>query len=456
MRTLHASVLACLLLGASLARPQSPESLHKTFADSLVSAKDSLIEEGRRYAATLLSHGDAYFHQSSWSLRGYADSLLTVHADSLDIPRRTSVRLLGLDMERAMHQLSIPAHATLVAILGRFEKEMKILVDHHAPCPACVSRDDFEGAFQTFRANADSITEIYGDSLATVVEDWETSIDDTSKSLAESIDDTVATLKDDYADYLKDHASRLELTTGYEGHASSRGRDNGVSEASFGPTVTYHHKTGLVVGVSAGWVGGGTSEPDVSELTGGYEFTLSPVLQGSASYTHFWYATGSLRPNAVTNQEVSGMLALTTDVLNLSGTLLDDFTAGDASEITVSLDLSKDIPLSDHAFGGALKFTPSASATWGQQTERLLQKRVIRAKKKNIVRISGTPYDVFSIMGYQVSFPLDLEIGSLTIMPTVQWIVPANVLNSKNVLVNDPSNVDPYVSAGLTLNVIVY
>jgi hypothetical protein len=364
MRTLHASVLACLLLGASLARPQSPESLHKTFADSLVSAKDSLIEEGRRYAATLLSHGDAYFHQSSWILRGHADSLLSAHADSLDVPRRSSVRLLGLDMERAMDQMRVPAHARLSAILARFERDMWTLVEHHTSCATCISRDDFDEAFQLFKMNADSLTGFYSDSMATVVEEWESSVDDTTKSLAESIDDTVATLKDEYADYLKDHASRFEVTTGYEGHSSSRGRDNGVSEASFGPTVTYHHKTGLFAAVSAGWVSGGSAGPDVSELTGGYEFTLSPILQGSASYTHFWYATGSLRPNAVTNQEVSGMLAITTEALNLSGTLLDDFTAGDASEITVSLDVARDIPLSDHAFGGALKVTPSASATW--------------------------------------------------------------------------------------------
>jgi hypothetical protein len=59
-------------------------------------------------------------------------------------------------------------------------------------------------------------------------------------------------------------------------------------------------------------------------------------------------------------------------------------------------------------------------------------------------------------MGYQISFPLDLEIGNLSVVPTVQWTIPANVLNSKNVLVNDPSNADPYVSAGVTVNVVVY
>jgi len=71
------------------------------------------------------------------------------------------------------------------------------------------------------------------------------------------------------------------------------------------------------------------------------------------------------------------------------------------------------------------------------------------------VRITGAPYDVFSIMGYQLSLPIDLEIGGLAIMPTVEWIVPADVLNGKSVLVNDPSNADPYVSAGITVSLIV-
>ena len=59
-------------------------------------------------------------------------------------------------------------------------------------------------------------------------------------------------------------------------------------------------------------------------------------------------------------------------------------------------------------------------------------------------------------MGYQISLPIDLEIGNLAIVPEAAWIIPADVLNGKTDLVKDPSNTDPYLSAGLTLSLTLY
>jgi hypothetical protein len=148
------------------------------------------------------------------------------------------------------------------------------------------------------------------------------------------------------------------------------------------------------------------------------------------------------------------MLALTTNVMNATGTLLDDFTAGGGSEMTIDLALSKDIVISDSAFGGTLKVSPTATATWGQQTERLLQKRITQTKKKEIIRTSGTPYDVFGIMDYELSLPLDFEVGNFTFGPGIAWIIPVDVLNQKSVLVKDPSSTSPFLAASLTVAMI--
>ncbi len=150
------------------------------------------------------------------------------------------------------------------------------------------------------------------------------------------------------------------------------------------------------------------------------------------------------------------MLGMALDPVAIAGTILDDYTEGGGSEITIDLGLSADIVVSDHAMGGILKLSPTATATWGQQSERLLQRRILRAKKKEIVRVSGSPYDVFSILAYGLSLPVDLEIGNFAIVPTIEWTMPVDVLNQKTVLVKDPSSSTAFLSAGLALSMTFY
>lgn len=452
MRILSILLLALLEVPSTLSQVASTPA--EAYRIKLSQTVDSLIRDERKYLETVLSHGDAYFRQSSWNLRAHADSLLAAARYSLDVDRMNSIQLLGLDMERSMHSVGEPAQTNLRLLLAQCEKQLHTLFEQNRSCPTCATEEDFETADSLFQLKAESISGLYGDSMATVVEGWETSIDDTTGSLKESVNDSLQTLKEDYASYLLDHASHLEIEAVYASQSSSRGRDNGISLASYNATATYQHNTGLFVAGSAGWTSQSDLNPDMGSLSAGYAFTISPMLAGSASYTHFWYSAGSPRPAAVTDQEVSGMLALSTTVLNAAGTLLDDYTAGGGSEMTIELALSKDIDISEQAFGGTLKVSPTATATWGQQTERILQKRVKRTQKKEIVRTTGTPYDVFGIMDYELSLPLELMVGNFIVEPAIDWIMPVDVLNQKTVLVKDPSSSSPFLSAGLTVSMI--
>jgi hypothetical protein len=319
-----------------------------------------------------------------------------------------------------------------------------------------VTQEDFSRASSTFQGLADSLVTFYADSMAAVADEWETSVDDASKEFVSSINDTLSTLKEDYAAYLRDHASRLECGASLVSHAASRGRDNGVNQASYGPTIVYHHTSGLTAGASTAWSSQGGSSPDVASLTAGYEFTSSDIVQGSVQYTHFWYSAASSRPGAVTNQEVSGMLAVTTTAVNLTGQITDDYTANGGSEVSIELTLARDLTLSGHLLGGDVKITPSAALTWGEQNEVLRQRRVIRAKKKNIVRISGTPDNTFGIMDYELALPVTLAIGNWNLVPTIAYVLPMNVLSSGTVLVKDPSTENGFLSVGVTFSLAVY
>lgn len=444
-------LMASLLLPLSAACSQGTDALRTAMQKSLRLNADSVALDERLYVDTLFIHGDIYTRAADSTLRARTDSLLKAAGDSLDAPERKSVRTLAIDMERSLGVAGVPALTTVRLLLTIFEKELNTLLGSTSACEGCATRADFQSEQDLFRGEADSLSGFFGDSMATAVEEWETELDERVSAFTDSISEVVRSLASDHAEYLKDHGSRLDVEAAYESHSNYRGRDNGVSESSFGPSVTYHHKSGMYAEGSIGWVSLPTPGPDDESLTGGYEFTLSPLLNGSLSYTHYWYSASSTKPQAVTNQSVAGMMMLDLDLVSLTLNLSDDFGGGPGSEITTSLDLSGDLPLSDHAFGGTLKISPTASATWGDQNEKLLQRRIVRAKKKAVVRVSGKPLDVFGIMSYELSLPAELQTGDLTIEPTVGYVLPVNVLNGKTVLVKDPSTSDPFFTAGVTV-----
>ena len=302
MRPLAIVVLASVLLAPATTLSQNLDTLDAAFRSRLRTATDSLIGEQKKYAETLFTHGDDYSYSSAWSLHSKLDSILLGTHDSLDLSRENNVRLLNREQDRSMNDIGVPQKRLVNALLTQYEKDLHILYSAKQTCPTCKTSADYDSMFTLFEAQADSISGFYGDSMATIVESWETSIDDASTTFAESLNDTLDVLKADYVDYLKAHASRLEIDAGYESHANYRGRDNGVSESSFGPTVTYHHKTGLYLAGSLGWVSRSLSSPDVSSLSAGYEFTPSSIMQGSIAYTHFWYSASSPLPQSVTSR----------------------------------------------------------------------------------------------------------------------------------------------------------
>jgi hypothetical protein len=455
MRIRSLLLLASSLLPPSVACSQSADDPRIPFRKDLRLKADSLVLDQRLYVDTLFSHGDIYTRSADSTLRARTDSLLAGAGDSLGASGRNSARILSLDLRRSLGVVGVPARTTVRLLLTTFETDLRALLAMRSACESCSTPADFRSGQARFREEGDSLSGYYGDSMATAVEEWESALDERVGTFTDSISGQIQSSVEEYAEYLKDHTSHLDIASAYESHSNYRGRDNGVSEGAFGPSVTYNHKSGLYAEGSIGWVSRPTPGPDDESLTGGYEFTLSSVLNGSVSYTHYWYSDSSTKPQAVTNQSVAGMMMLDLDLLSLTLNLADDFGGGGGSEITTSLDLSGDLPVSDHAFGGTLKISPTASATWGDQNEKLRQRRIVRAKKKAVVRVTGKPLDVFGIMSYELSLPAEMQIGRFSVEPVIGYVLPVNVLNGKTVLVKDPSTSAPFMTAGLTVSMTV-
>jgi hypothetical protein len=160
-------------------------------------------------------------------------------------------------------------------------------------------------------------------------------------------------------------------------------------------------------------------------------------------------------PQSVTNQSLEGTLSLDLDAVSFLGTLSYDFGGGGGgAEFTTSLDVSKDIVIPGRMLGGTLTLSPAAAATWGDQDERLLEKRLQRVKKKIVVVRSKKPEVLFGIMDYELSLPARFRLGNLSVEPLLAYIIPADVLNSgRTLLTKDPSTTAPFVSFTLTASI---
>ena len=58
-------------------------------------------------------------------------------------------------------------------------------------------------------------------------------------------------------------------------------------------------------------------------------------------------------------------------------------------------------------------------------------------------------------MSYELSLPAEMQIGRFSVEPVIGYVLPANVLNGKTVLVKDPSTSAPFMTAGLTVSMTV-
>jgi hypothetical protein len=291
-----------------------------------------------------------------------------------------------------------------------------------------------------------------------VVQAWQEAIDDTVVAFTDSVQDEIGSLTSAYAGRREEEpVSRLVAEGSFQTHTNYRGRDNGVTESLFGPTLSYHHAIGLVVSGAVAWGSSPTPGPDDGNLGVGYEFDIAPGCDGTVTYTHDWYSAASTLPRSATNQSLEGATTLDLGALTLLGDLAYDFGGGTGgAEFTVSLDVGKDLLVPGKTLGGTLTLSPALGAVWGDQDERLLDLRIQKVKKKSVLVRSVKPSDIFGIMAYDFSFPARLTIGRLTIEPLFEYVIPADVLDSGRSLLNkDPSTSVPYVSCTLTASMTI-
>jgi hypothetical protein len=455
-RYLHALFLLLFVVSVAFAQEENP---HRTsFRENLRHTADSLTSAQRSYADTLFSRGNAATGNALALLGSCIDSLVKGGGDFLEGPGRDKLQFTELGMRTTLGVLGFPARLSVRSLLRSFERELPALTGKRSVCAGCSTPAEFNVARRTFAAEADSLRSVYADSMETIVGAWEDALDDSVVAFTDSVEHVIDDLRFRYAEARDARPrSRLVASGDFQTHTSYRGRDNGVIESAFGPSLTYHNPTGLFAGGAIGWVSRPTPGPDDGSLTAGYEFDLSTMFDGTVSYTHFWYSDSSTLPRAGTNQSVEGMFTLNLEAVSLLGSFSYDFGGGGGgAEFTTTLDVFRDIMVPGRTLGGELLLSPGFCATWGDQDERLLERRLQKLKKKTVVVRSVKPSVIFGIMAYEISFPAQLRLGMFSVEPAVEYIIPADVLDSgRTVLNKDPSTSVPFGSFSLTVTMTV-
>ena len=458
MNRRYSLVFLFLVACASGGFCQGESPARSLFRQSLRRTSDSLVAVGSAYADSLLKRGDASASRAIILLGNCIDSLVSGAGDSLDSPARARLSTTGLSMRTTLGVMGFPVRLAVRSLLRSLGNDLPVLLERRSACRGCAAPSDFAAEKRAFASEADSATVFYADSMARLEESWEAALDDSVVAFTDSMTDMIGTLTAGFARNEEDApVSRLVATGEFQPHSNYRGRDNGVPESVFGPTLAYHHKSGFFASGSVDWVSRPSPGPDDVNLGCGYEVDITPSFGASFSYTHYWYSDSSTSPRAATNQSLEVALTLDPGPVSLAGSLTYDFGGGSGgAEFTTSLDVSRDLVVPGRTLGGTLVLSPALGATWGDQDERLLEKRLERVKKKVVVVRSRMPEVIFGIMDYEFSFPGRLQWGRFSAEPAFQYIVPADVLNSGRTLLNkDPSTAVPFASFSLTLTMIM-
>lgn len=378
------------------------------------------------------------------------DSLLRATRDSLDRFRRDSLRIY---FETASPQLQ-RLHESGMQMLEAWYKAHTIeLSANRDAVLERVRAADANGrrtAAVGFAALADSLSDAFRDSAERIGDEM---ISDLSEAVSGSIDDGhdyARDLLDERAEEIADsvsteeeRASHFVVGLSYTNRATYRGRDGGVDERAYSPSIAYYHRSGLNFAVSASYLPASAQPWDQSALTVGYDFDAGDLVSGGLSYSHFWFRDSSLLSRSVLDQSVSASLlfSLSRAMLGVSAGL--DF--GNKSEYNFGSFVMAPLRLSRDGAKLELILEPGASIAWGQQNSDVLARRKLKLKIKQLARARQAVSSVFGVMSYDLSIPVSIRIGPCSARPALNYTIPTNVL--------DGSTSEPYGGFSLDLSV---
>lgn len=407
--------------------------LRKDLAKSTQLVVDTTFTGLQRHVVTIAGSISKAVSDAKKQIAALTDILIRSAQDSLDASRQDSLRFLGksLELQFASHESSMRSY--LDARSSNVMEVLRSAKGRFSICTDCEERSSFDERLADFKDLADSLVSGFHDTTVETAEERRDLLADALDAARDSLLD----VRDDLVDHrLSDidawryEVSRLVLSSAFASHNAYRGRDNGLLQQSYAPSVMYRHSSGMSIQGSTYWMKDEGNRWDNFQLTGGYEFRFSEVVGGSLSYTHFWFNDSSKSELSVFTDNAQGGFTFDWPVLSVGA--LGSISFGTASEFTLTTSISHsfEIPLTLY---NRVTVSPSFSWVLGQQNSELTSLLTTKAKgrRAGVITSAQTKSTItFSILDYELSIPATIELGPVTIAPSATYIIPFNVLDA--------------------------
>jgi hypothetical protein len=423
----------CSLAQKKTTEVKSPQpsgvQLSRKLASSVQRFADSTLQIERRYSDSLTSVVSFTAQEAIKRIDFVTDSLITSARDSLDAPRKDTLRFVTKSLQQRFLAFGDTTKQFIGGPISRFVDEVIRGKRTFSSCDSCESGPDFNDRFDQFREFVDNLHDGFHDTTTALMDDHK----DLFQDRYDTIHDSLADLRDnlienrlDEIDYQRYVATRLTVSGGYSSHTTYRGRDNGVPQQMIAPLLAYHHSSGLGIEISTYWLDQTPKRWDDVAGSATYEFTLGSLLGGELTYSHFWFSDSSRSAKSVFKNDYGASFSLGLPVVSLS--LSGDLATGDASEFTLAASASHEFefPLTLY---NKISLEPTLTAIIGEQNSTLTTLRTKGAKGKKVIGVQTQSNSTFGILDYELSLPVTIILGPWTISPSVVCIAPMNVID---------------------------
>jgi hypothetical protein len=227
-------------------------------------------------------------------------------------------------------------------------------------------------------------------------------------------------------------------------NASFFGRNTAIQYPYIAPSLTYTHSSGLFISAMSYQLFDTEDFVDETDVTAGYIFNLGKRVDGSVSYSRFFFGPNTPLVKSVTSNAVTGNINL--DWKYLYTGLTTSYVFGGSSDLFTVLDNSRYIPLQNLWKGkNAVGLEPKISIIAGTQEFSETHTTTTQNKKKGPITpldpllgggknggstttTSTTTTKRFKVLNYSLKVPVVFSIKNIDIEPAYRFAIPVNKL----------------------------
>ncbi len=229
-------------------------------------------------------------------------------------------------------------------------------------------------------------------------------------------------LQDDGKEF-EDKSSLFTLDLLNQTHDHYRGRDEGLNQYSFYPTIKFQHSSGFGIYASFNFLSGSQSSPDDAELGISYTYDFNDVLSTTLYLSHYWFGDSSTSARQALSNSIGAEFDFDFGYVNFSAIPNLDFSKS-ASEVSLFLTAAAPVRLSRNFLYGKISMEPSISTVIGDQADagRTPGNIIPFAKGKNKFLSKS-----FSVLDYEMGLALQYQSRYVNVQPEVDYIIPMNI-----------------------------